>query len=304
MIEIRHLRIIDAIARAGTLTEAARRVHLSQPAVSRALAEIETRLGFPLFYREPRGMTPTPECERLLPTAAKTLNMLAEVERDMVRMHDAADVVVRVTTECYTCYHWLPGALMAFGDSYPQVEVQVNADASYQPLQGLIEESVDLAIVHRCSDDDAICYVPLFDDEIVAIMAPDHPLAAKSVLEAQDFADEVLFLHSDPEHTDLLTEVLDPAGVRPCRVTSLQLSEAVLGVVAAGLGVSAVATWVAEPRVREGTLVTRPVAGDALHRSWFAAYRARDSRRAALDALVDAIRGQLTELRLVAASRG
>ncbi len=303
MIEIRHLRIIDAIARAGTLTEAARRVHLSQPAVSRALAEIETRLGFALFYREPRGMTPTPECERLLPTAAKTLDMIAEVERDMAKMHDAADVIVRITTECYTCYHWLPAALMAFSDAYPQVEVQVNADSYRAPLQALIEETVDLAIVHQCSDDDAIFYVPLFDDEIVAIMAPDHPLAAKSVLQAEDFADEMLFLHSDPEHTDLLTLVLEPAGVRPCRVTTLQLSEAVLGMVAAGMGISAVATWVAEPQVRAGKLVTRPVAGDSLRRSWFAAYRARDSRRVALNALVDAIRGQLTQLRLVAASR-
>ena len=103
---------------------------------------------------------------------------------------------------------------MAFSDAYPQVEVQGNADSYRAPLQALIEETVDLAIVHQCSDDDAIFYVPLFDDEIVAIMAPDHPLAAKSVLQAEDFADEVLFLHSDPEHTDLLTLVLEPAGVR------------------------------------------------------------------------------------------
>ncbi len=290
MIDIRHLRIIDAIARAGTLTEAAKRVHLSQPAVSRALAEIETRLGFPLFYREPRGMEPTPECERLLPTAETILDMIAEVERDMARMREGVEAVFRLTTECYTCYHWLPAALARFGEAYPQVEVRVTTEATSRPLQALAEETVDLAIVHRRSDDAAITYVPLFEDEVVAVMAPDHPLAAKEILRAEDFADEILFLHSDPDRTELLTDVLEPAGVRPCRVTTLQLTEAVLGVVAAGLGLSAVATWVAEPQVRSGTLVTRPVAGDGLQRTWLAAYRARDPRRLALTGLIEAIR--------------
>lgn len=298
MIEIRHLRIIDAIARAGTVTQAARRVHLSQPAVSRALAEIETRLGFPLFHRESRGMEPTPECERLLPTAATILDMIAEVERDMAKMREGTEAVFRLTTECYTCYHWLPGALARFSDEYPQVEVRVAADATNRPLEALVEESVDLAIVHTRLDDDGINYVPLFDDEVVAILAPDHPLAAKDTLDPEDFADEILFLHSDPEGTQLITDVLDPAGIRPCRVTTLHLTEAVLGVVAAGLGISAVATWVAEPRVRDGTLVTRPVGGGGLHRSWLAAYRTRDSRRRALSALVEAIQeGSLTEMR-------
>lgn len=300
MIETRQLRIIDAIARAGTLTEAARRVHLSQPAVSRALAEIETRLGFPLFYREPRGMEPTPECERLLPTAAAILDMIAEAERDMARMREGVETVCRLTTECYTCYHWLPAALARFGAEYPRVEVRVSATSTDPPLQALLEESVDLAIVHRRRDDDTLHYVPLFDDEVVVILAPDHPLAAKAEIEAKDFADEILFLHTDPVGSQIITDVLDPAGVRPTRITTLQLTEAVVGVVAAGLGISAVATWVAEPQIREGSLVARPLAAGGLHRSWFAAYRARDPRRRELIGLVDAIRAQLGELALAA----
>ena len=107
-IEVRHLRIVDAIAREGTVTRAAERLFVTQPAVSRALKELETRVGTPLFRRESRRMQLTLEGERLRATAKMVLEEIDRVEHDLDLFKNGVRGIVRLTTQCYTCYHWLP----------------------------------------------------------------------------------------------------------------------------------------------------------------------------------------------------
>src|SRR5690349_901398 len=112
-LEVRHLRLVAAVADTGSVTRAARRLHLTQSALSHQLRDVETRLGTALFARTARRMVPTPAGERLLATARRVLDELAGAERDLGAA--AADAgVARVATQCYTCYHWLPGVLREF----------------------------------------------------------------------------------------------------------------------------------------------------------------------------------------------
>src|SRR5688500_16776838 len=111
MLEVRHLRLIRAIAEEGGPTRAAARLHLTQSAVSHQLSELEGRLGVSLFSRVHRKLVLTAAGNRLLELSDTLLAEIARVESELHR----ADSRVRlsVVTEVFTSYHWLPRMLTA-----------------------------------------------------------------------------------------------------------------------------------------------------------------------------------------------
>ncbi len=295
MIEIRHLRIVDAIARVGTVTGAAKRLHVTQPALSHALADLESKLGVSLFERAPRRMRVTEEGQRLLDLAEEVLELVERAEHELRRYRDGCRGIVRLSTECYTCYHWLPPVLARFGEAFPDVEVELVPETSYDPLPALRDGRLDVAIMHSEVTGTEFAADPLFRDELVVVVSPEHAWASRARVEPADFASEVLLLHTDARDSTLVQDVLDPAGVKPSRTLSLKLTEAVLESAKAKLGVAAVARWAAGPELDAGRLVAVRIAG-GLHRTWSAVMRRRERSRPALRRLIELMReGPLPE---------
>src|SRR5262249_52440338 len=107
-IDVRHLRLVAAVADVGSLTRAGDRLHLTQSALSHQLRDIESRLGTALFLRVGKRLVLTPAGERLLSTAREVLDRLEQAEAAIREMGKDRGGLLRLTTECYTCYHWLP----------------------------------------------------------------------------------------------------------------------------------------------------------------------------------------------------
>jgi LysR family transcriptional regulator for metE and metH len=95
--------------------------------------------------------------------------------------------------------------------------------------------------------------VPLFEDEMVAIVEPRHPLAAQPFIRPEDFATETLLTYSAKEDSTIYQRVLVPAGVTPAAFQQVQLTEAIIELVKAGLGVAVLARWAVEPSIRNGS---------------------------------------------------
>jgi len=111
-------------------------------------------------------------------------------------------------------------------------------------VPALLEGAIDLAIVHRVTRDSRLRLRPLFRDEMVVVMHPRHRLSRAPFVAAQDLAPEHLILYSIPREANLVfREVLIPAGVSPKRLTHIQLTEAIVEMVKASLGVSVLARW-------------------------------------------------------------
>src|SRR3954451_23356540 len=113
-LEVRDLRLVSAISDLGNLTRAGQHLHLTQSALSHQLADLEQRVGGKLFERSGRRLIPTRLGEHLCSRAKTTLEQLREVERDLANMATGREATLRIATECYTCYHWLPPVLDAF----------------------------------------------------------------------------------------------------------------------------------------------------------------------------------------------
>ena len=269
-LEIKHLRLVSAIARTGSVTRAGDLLNLSQSALSHQLRDIEDRLTAPLFHRVGKRMVLTPAGDALLRTAQQVLDLVARTEEEIRTAGKRDGGLLRITTQCYTCYHWLPGLLKEYRLRHPHVDVQVDADSTPRPIKSLLEGRIDLAIVMDRVRDRRLVERPLFEDEVLVSMAPTHRLASRTYVEAHDFADETLIIYPPKEESTMLQRVLVPAGVTPKGLQQVQLSEAIVELVKAGLGVSTMARWAIEPHVRAGTIRTAKLTRKGFKRRWSA----------------------------------
>ncbi len=270
-LEIRHLRLVLAIEEERGITRAGEKLHLTQSALSHQLKEIETRLGVPLFLRIKKRLVITEAGKRVVAVARQTLAAVVELEEELRGAATGRRGVLRLTTECYTCYDWLPTLLKRFGQRYPDVEVRIDVDATRRPLAALREGSVDLALVTCPVDERELVARPLFEDELFLVTAPDHPLARRRFVRPVDLASERLLGYSPPQESRFYQQFMAASGVAPREVVQVQLTEAMMSMVRAGLGVAAVAGWAIDRELRRGTLAAVRLGQRGLQRTWQAA---------------------------------
>jgi LysR family transcriptional regulator for metE and metH len=274
-LEIRHLKLVAAIAETGSVTRAGNRLHLTQSALSHQLRDAEEQLGARLFQRQKGTMTLTAAGERLLKSARAVIEELDRAERDI---HDGAACgngvdrgVIRLSTECYTVYHWLPPRLRLFQRKFPAVEFELVVEATDNPFAALLDGKLDLAIVCDPVRNRKIKYTPLFEDEMVVIVSPEHRMAGKIFADPQDFAEETVFMFPPKTESSLLNEILAPAGVAPRRIQEVMVTEAIIEMVRGGLGVAALARWAVAPQLASGAVVGLPLTARGFYRAWSAA---------------------------------
>jgi LysR family transcriptional regulator for metE and metH len=216
-------------------------------------------------------MVLTPAGEQLLRSAVEVLATIERTEEAIRRLAVAGGGVLRISTECYTCYHWLPSLLKEYRPAHRRVEIQVVAEATHHPLPYLLDGRLDLAIVSDPVRDRRLVVRRLFDTEMVVIVAPGHPLAARPYVRAEDFAHETLLIYPPKEESSIYQDVLVPAGIRPAELQQIQLTEAIIELVKAGLGVAVLARWAVAPYVKAGALRAVPLTRRGYRRPWSAA---------------------------------
>jgi LysR family transcriptional regulator for metE and metH len=269
-LEIRHFRLVRAIAGAGSLTAAGVVLHLTQSALSHQLSDIESRLGTPLFLRVGKRMVLTPAGERVLESAGEVLTAIETTEKAVRSLCGTARGLLRIATECYTCYHWLPALITRYRNTHPHVDLRIEPSATSDPIAHLVDGRLDVAIVSDPVKDRRVVTRRLFDDEMVAIMEPRHPLASRPFVVARDFATETLVAYSPMERSTFCQRYLAASRVAPASFQYIQLTEAVIELVKAGLGVSVLARWAVAPAVAAGTIRAVPIR-PAYRRTWSAA---------------------------------
>ncbi len=212
----------------------------------------------------------TPAGERLLVSARDVLDRLQRTEDDIRQLGQQRGGVIRLSTECYTCYHWLPPLLKAFRRDFPRVDVSIDIEATHHPIERLLAGKLELAIMNSPVSDRRLAVRPLFDDEMVVIASPSHRFARRTHVKLSDIRDETMFIYPPREESLVLQNVLLPAGAAPARVEAVQLTEAITELVKAGLGIAILAGWAVRPLVESKALVARPLTARGLQRRWSA----------------------------------
>lgn len=269
-LELRHLRLVRTVAEEGGLTRAATRMRLTPSALSHQLRHLEGIVGGPLFRREGRSMRLTAAGDVLLETAIRVVGMIADAEDRLVHQRAGLAGTVRLATHCYTGYQWLPAVVRPFVARFPAAGVRVVGEATRRPVEALLEKEIDVAITTEPPARPGLLCRPVFNDEVKMVLPSDHPLAGRAWLSLEDIARQHLISYARaPEHSAFCVDLLRPAGLWPARFTSIQLTEAIIEMVRAGLGVTLLAEWAIQDRLGAG-LVARRITRRGWRRKWHA----------------------------------
>ena len=289
-IELRHLRLLQALAESGGLTAAAERLHLTQSAVSHQLKALENLLGLSLVERASRPVRLTMASKRLLQLAESTLPQVETALRDLAKLRDGDAGELRIAVECHTCYDWLIPAMDAFRAAWPRIELDLLGGFYADPVALLHERQADVVITSDAAPQKNVSFAPLFAYEMQALMPNDHPLTARKFLLPKDFADETLISYPVPEdRLDLIRRVLKPAGITPQR-REAQLTVVILQLVASRRGLAALPAWAVAPYLERSYVSARPIGKHGLWAELHAATRQADSSRAYLADFIATVR--------------
>lgn len=244
MIELRHLKTLSALRDAGSLVEAADRVHLTQSALSHQIKDLEDRLNCSLFIRKTKPICFTSAGQRLLTLADEVLPMIRNTERDIARLAGGEAGRLNISIDCHSCFDWLMPTIDHFRQHWPEVEMDLSSGFTFQPLPALARGDLDLVITSDPEPRATITYIPLFSYESLLAVGKRHRLANKKYVHATDLESETVITYPvDQNRLDLFTRFLEPAGVEPHETRTAELTLMILQLVASGRGVAALPNW-------------------------------------------------------------
>lgn len=248
---------------------------MTQPALSHQLREIERRLNCPIVDRKGNLLKFNKVGERLLQTAEIVLPELDRAESDCERIARGQTGNIVITSESPLFYHWFPEIYSAFVIEHPEVGVSVSLHGNRNPISALKEHDIDLAVISTVFPDFPVNVLPLYTEEWMVALPPGHRLAKADYFEVSEFKEEVLIAYStNPEDNYILREVIMAHGIEPKKLFQVEVTEGLINLVKAGLGIAAIAERACRDEVERGELIVKRLTKQGVLRRWNAVTRA------------------------------
>jgi DNA-binding transcriptional LysR family regulator len=189
-VTLRELRLLLAVARSGSMLKAATEIGLTQPALSKSIAELERTVGVRLFDRTNRGVTPTPHGEVLLRRAAGVFEELRQAVDELGSLTDANRGELRIGGTPTMCAGLLPRIISAVRSNRPRFQFHVAELESGKLASDIVGRSLDLGLGrgHVIGDNDQLAFERLFDDRLFIVAGAQHPLAGRRSITLEETA--------------------------------------------------------------------------------------------------------------------
>lgn len=262
-----HLALFHAVAKAGSISRGAVAARVSQPAVSKQIAELEDALGVRLLERLPRGCRLT-EAGTILADYAHRWRSL---EHDAVRAIEEYRGLKRgrlaVGASLTIGGYLLPAVLAEFHRRFPEIELQLEIANTRHIQRALLDGSIELGLTEGPLDSDELESTVFFQDELVAIAPAGHPLLKKARVTVGEICREPFLLREEGSGTRAVVQrALRRKGFKITPLLSLASPEAIKNAVAAGLGIAIVSKLIVALELQAGSLGVIPVKDLTIHR--------------------------------------
>jgi LysR family transcriptional regulator, regulator for metE and metH len=267
--DLRHLKMIQEVARQGNLTKAAESIYLSQSALSHQLKDVEAFFNTQIFIRQKKQMLLTNTGKIILEASERITGEIEQTKNRIKFLSEKNAGEIKIATECYTSYHWLSSFLKEYKALYPKVEVNIDTGSTYNSVSALLENKIDIAIVED-NRNTKLNYIPLFRDEFVAIVPSEHDWAALKWVDPEMFFSESYLMYTIPNEISTIYKLLFKNG-KPQKVIKIALTEVIIQMVKAGMGVTVLPHWVASSWLQSGELTAVPITKKGIKRNWYAA---------------------------------
>lgn len=244
MLERFHLEILAAVQKHGTLTRAAESLHLSQSALSHSIKKLEGQISAQLWQKEGRNLRLTPAGELVLAMANRVLPQFAHTESLLKQLAKGQMGYLRVGMECHPCYQWLLTVIEPFLEKWPEVEIDVKQAFKFGGLAALHNYEIDVLVTPDPLFKPRVMFIPVFDYEHKLVVSSAHPLAVADSVMPEQLAGETLFSYPvEPQRLDIFSQFLNPAQCSVKKHKTIETTEIMMQMVAAGRGVCALPGW-------------------------------------------------------------
>lgn len=267
--DLRQLRAFVAVAEEGSFTLAARRIFVTQSAVSHSLRSLEEQLSCRLLDRSGKRVTLTSEGELLLKRCKRSLYELEQASRDLDGLRRWGQTRVRIGAPHTLCHFLIPSVLREFRDCFPRCEPLIEAGDTTVLLDQLASSNLDLVVGLKPRGHSDEGYRPMFRDRLAFVVSPFHPWAAEGAPIESTLHDHQFIIYAKATETHrLIEEWLEGRGVRSRKDLVLGDMQAIKEMAKIGIGVGIVAPWVAAREIEEGSLCVVNMKGPAIEREW------------------------------------
>ena len=240
------------VAHQSNLSRAAEALYITQPALTARLRALEAEVGSPLFRRGRRGMTLTDAGRTFLPYAERAVRALRDGTSAIERLPTAEELVLGAAPAIST--YVLPDLLVRFEAAHPDVRLSVRTGHSEQILEMAVRGDVEIGLVRELHHP-SLETLHLYDDELVLVVDPRHPIARQRRVSLDRLRDARLILFDrTSSYYDLTNALFRPAGNLPRGVLELDHIDAAKQMVLAGLGIALLPTTAVAGELRDGTL--------------------------------------------------
>lgn len=238
-ITLRELEVLQALIAAGTAISAARRLGISQSAVSRRLAQLEDRLGFQLFRREGGRLVPTVEALSINEKLTPVFDTLAQIAASGHTPQDSHTGTLSIVAPPTIAHRFLPTRIAAFHRANPGLQIAFDIMASDSLLTSIAEGRYDLGMTDSNVAHDGIHSDLLLETQAICLLPAGHHLASYDVIRPEDLHDQD-FVALSRRHSSRakIDRILDQAGVRVRPVIETSTNVSGVEFVREGLGVS------------------------------------------------------------------
>lgn len=288
------LRIFLTVARRLSFTRAAQDVHLSQPAVSRRIHQLETELGVKLFELIGKTVSLTDAGRALAKDGERLIGDLERLRESVRSFESPQRGSLRIGASATPGFYLVPRVLGEFHRLHRDVELAYRVENTDRVIQRLIRNEIDVGFVGSAAKSAELREEMKFEDEIVSFVAASHPLASRRRPQLEMVGQETVVFREQGSSTRAQVERwLAKHRVRVTRTIELGCPEAVKAVVEAGLGISFTSRLGIEKELQSGALTTLPFPGLPLKRQLVVVRHVDKALSPTLDAFLALLREEL-----------
>ncbi|PPD04150.1 MAG: LysR family transcriptional regulator [Methylobacter sp.] len=242
--ELIHLRILLALKQHGSLSAAGVALHLTQSALSHQIKNLEQRLGVVLWRKQGRNLVLTQAGKYLSEVADSVIATVDSAERHLNLLAAGKTGKLTIGIDCHACYEWFQTILQPYLQAWPELEVDVTSNYRFNAFTAIRQFKLDAVLTSDPAFNDELNYQPIFEFELVLIVAKNHPLAGRQWLEPADLQTETILTYPvERERLDMFRKVLQPAAIEPKAHITVEETGFMLLMAASGRGVCLLPEW-------------------------------------------------------------
>jgi LysR family transcriptional regulator for metE and metH len=278
-LSIKHLQVLAAFRRMGSLSKIAEFLKLTPSAVSRRIDEAEARLGMALFAKASNRVRLTPAGDYILEAAERILADLDRAESVASRLGSDVHHVIRIGMAVYRNFAWFPDFAVHLRRAKPGIQLELAADVDDTGLDALKGHILDIVLTPLAGEFPGATRVDLFADELVALVAPGHRLAGRRFILPVDIAPEDFYTYSLSVTPGFeYIEFLQPARAQPRRYVIVGTPEAASATARGGEGLTILSRWAVKSDLQDRRLVALPLAERGVKITWAALLRSAEAK--------------------------